>query len=214
MRAVGSAGRLSGLGSPQAVSLVIQRGMSATISQPTIGLPNAAGHLRFGARLSAGGDEVQWLLKRNCSATPRQVAISYAGLSALVLAIGAFLWFQGATLVAPFAGIEVLAVGAALLLCARHAGDREHIRLLEDRLLIETVCGHRVERIEFMPAWVRVEPQHGERSLIEISGQGRRIVVGRFVRPELRRALADELRGALRRAPGARSRQSIEPSHH
>ena len=29
--------------------------------------------------------------------------------------------------------------------------------------------------------------------------EGRRIAVGRFVRPELRRALADELRAALRR---------------
>ena len=44
-----------------------------------------------------------------------------------------------------------------------------------------------------------VEPQHGDRSLIELSGQGRSISVGRFVRPELRRELADELRWALRR---------------
>jgi len=46
---------------------------------------------------------------------------------------------------------------------------------------------------------VRVEPELGDRSLIELSGQGRRIAVGRFVRPELRRQLADELRWALRR---------------
>jgi uncharacterized membrane protein len=44
-----------------------------------------------------------------------------------------------------------------------------------------------------------VEPEHGDGSLIELSGQGQRIVVGRFVRPELRRQLADELRWALRR---------------
>lgn len=36
-------------------------------------------------------------------------------------------------------------------------------------------------------------------SLIELSGQGRSIAVGRFVRPELRRGLADELGAALRR---------------
>ena len=46
---------------------------------------------------------------------------------------------------------------------------------------------------------MRVEPAGSDRSLIELSGQGQRIAVGRFVRPEQRRALADELRFALRR---------------
>ena len=54
----------------------------------------------------------------------------------------------------------------------------------------------------FAPAFVRVEPRSGDRSLIELSGQGRRITVGRYVRPELRRQLADELRWALRRWQG------------
>ena len=170
--------------------------MSATITQASIGAAPAASPLRFGA---AGDDAVQWLLKRNCSATPRQVALVYATLSLLTLAIGAFCWAVGATLVVPFAGLEVVAVGAALLVCARHAGDSERIRLQPDRLLVEHVCGRHVERVEFVPSRVRVEPEHGERSLIELSGQGRRIVVGRFVRPELRRLLADELRWALRR---------------
>jgi uncharacterized membrane protein len=70
---------------------------------------------------------------------------------------------------------------------------------LPGRLVVERADGRRVERVEFTPAWVRVEPEHGEGSLIELSGQGRRISVGRFVRPELRRELADELRWALRR---------------
>jgi uncharacterized membrane protein len=59
---------------------------------------------------------------------------------------------------------------------------------------------HRTDQVEFAPAWVRVEPAHSDRSLIEISGEGKRVAIGRFVRPELRRALADELRSALRRS--------------
>ena len=50
------------------------------------------------------------------------------------------------------------------------------------------------------PTWVRVEPADRDGSLIELSGEGRHIAVGRFVRPELRPALADELRAALRRS--------------
>jgi uncharacterized membrane protein len=159
------------------------------------------GTLRFGAELPAQERSVQWLLKRNCSIAPRQLAAVYLVLSGVSLAIGAAFWLQGATLVLPFAGAELLAVGVALLIHARHATDLENIRLDSGRLTVEHVFGHQVRRAEFAPQWVRVEPQHGERSLIELSGQGQSIAVGRFVRPELRRQLAEELRWAVRGWP-------------
>jgi len=173
--------------------------MSATISHPSIALATTARPLRFGAEAGAGDHALQWLLKRNCSTTPRQMMGLYTSLCLVSLAIGAFFWVQGAKLVMPFASLEILAVGAALLVYSRHATDRERIRLQPGRLLVEHVFGRRVERAEFAPAWVRIEPEHGERSLIELSGQGQRITVGRYVRPELRRQLAEELRWALRR---------------
>jgi len=178
--------------------------MSATIPHPPVAVEAKGRSLRFGAEAVAGTvcgeDTVQWLLKRNCSATPRQMMGFYASLCALSVVIGAFFWFQGATLVMPFAWVELVAVGTALLVYARHATDSERIRLQPGRrLTVEHVSGRHVERAEFAPAWVRVEPEHGDRSLIELSGQGQRISVGRFVRPELRRQLAEELRWALRR---------------
>ena len=142
---------------------------------------------------------VQWVFKRNSSLAPRQVIWFYASLCALSLGLAIVFWLQGATMVMPFAWIEMLLVGAALLVYARHAADSERIDLLEDGLTVENVSGSRVERVAFNPGWVRVEPRHGDRSLIELSGQGRRISVGRFVRPELRVQLADELRWSLRR---------------
>jgi uncharacterized membrane protein len=123
----------------------------------------------------------------------------YVSLSLVSLAIAVFFWVQGATLVMPFAWAELLAVGAALLVYARHATDLERIQLHRGRLTVEHVFGRQVERAEFASLWVRVEPESGDRSLIELSGQGQRIAVGRFVRPELRRQLADELRWAMRR---------------
>jgi Integral membrane protein len=184
--------------------------MSASISHPSITSAPAAPLLRFGAESGSGEYGVQWLLKRNCSSTPRQLLKFYVSLSVLSLGVALVFWAQGATLVMPFAGFEVLAVGVALLVHARHATDRESIRLQAGRLTVEHVFGRHVERAEFLPAWVRVEPVHGERSLIELSGQGQRIAVGRFVRPELRQQLAEELRWALRRwqwmpAPGSRN---------
>ena len=158
-----------------------------------------SGYLRFGHESACAGGSLLWLLRRNCSLAPRQLLAFYASLCLLSLAIAGMFWHRGATLVMPFAGIELLSVGAALLLYARHAADSESIRLRPGRLIVRRVHGPHVEQVEFAPAWVRVEPESGDRSLIELSGQGRRISVGRFVRPELRRQLADELRWALRR---------------
>jgi uncharacterized membrane protein len=62
----------------------------------------------------------------------------------------------------------------------------------------------RLERAEFNRDWVRVEPLAGDRSLIELSGQGRRVNVGRYLRPELRPVLAQEIRRALREAQAGR----------
>lgn len=178
--------------------------MASTTSAPETDRTAAARGLRFGYESfvdSRSPQEwtVRWLLKRNCSLAPRQLALVYLVLCLLSLGIAAGFWALGALMVLPFAGVELLALGAAMVVYARHAADNESIRLQPGRLVVERAVGRRVERVEFTPAWVRVEPEHGDRSLIELSGQGRRIAVGRFVRPELRRELADELRWALRR---------------
>ena len=176
--------------------------MSVSLSHAS-GRPLPPGRpLRFGHESGAADGSIEWLLKRNCLLEPRQLLAFYSSICLLALAIAGLFWLKGAVLVMPFAGAEVLALGTALLLYARHAADREDIRLRPGRLVVSRVHGPHVEHVEFTPAWVRVEPEFGDRSLIELSGQGRRISVGRFVRPELRRQLADELRWALRRWQG------------
>ncbi len=144
---------------------------------------------------------VQWLFKRNCSITPRQLGGVYASLCAVSFVIAAFFFWHGAPYVAAFAGLELLAVGAALLVFARHAGDRETITLLGRSLLVEQWHGPRVERADLAADWLSVEPQAGQGSLIQLRGRGHTICVGRHLRPELRAALAQELRQALRQAP-------------
>jgi len=146
---------------------------------------------------------IEWKLKRNCSLAPRQLLGWYVALCVLSLAVASVSWWIGAALVMPFAWLEMLAVGAALVVYARHAADNESIELRGDRLTVQLASGNRVQRVEFQPQWVRVEPEEGDGSLVELSGQGRRVAVGRYVRPELRGQLADELRMALRRMRGS-----------
>ena len=146
------------------------------------------------------GQNIQWFLRRNCSVTPRQLGWLYLSLCLFSLSIGTAFWFLGAPLILPFAWIEVMAVGAALVVYVRHATDGETIRLAGSSLVVELEQGGRLQRSEFRREWVRVEPGAGDSSLIELSAHGKRVHVGRYVRPELRPALAREIRHALRSA--------------
>ena len=123
----------------------------------------------------------------------------YVGLSGVSLAVAGMFWSLGATLVMPFAWLEILVVGVALLVHARHVTDRDSIRLQDGKLTVERAFGPLTERCEFRTEWVRVSPVRGDGSLIELSERGKKVVVGRFVRPELRGQLADEMRWALAR---------------
>lgn len=154
---------------------------------------------RWGSVLEVDGvPALQWVLRRNCCLSPRQLLTAYLSVCAVSLGVALGFTWLGAGIVLGFAGLELLVFGIALLVHARHASDRETITLQGDALSVETRCGNSVERMDFRSAWVRVEPVHGEGSLLELSGQGRRVRVGRHVRPELRGSLAQELRRALR----------------
>ena len=144
------------------------------------------------------GPNIHWFLQRNCSVTPVQLAWLYVSLCVVSLGIGTVFWWQGATLVLPFAWLELVAVGVAFVVYARHAADGETISIQGRQLVVELESAGRLERAEFDRDWVRVEPSAADRSLIEVSGRGRSVTVGRYVRPELRPALAQEIRRALR----------------
>ena len=153
---------------------------------------------RFAKSLDNGASGLQWVLKRNCSITPAQLFGTYLSLCAVSLGIALGFTWHGAMPVLAFAGIELLLVGAALLVYARHAADQERITLADGALSVEHQRGPQTERMQFRAAWVRIEPHHGEGSLIELSGDGHRAFVGRYLRPELRMPLAQELRVAAR----------------
>jgi uncharacterized membrane protein len=140
---------------------------------------------------------ISWDFRRNCSVTPRQLGVCFALISLVSLTIGAFCWFQGAVLVLPFASLELLAVGTAFVVYARHALDGERIWLEGSVLVVESENAGEVVRREFQRAWVRIEQAAHGQAMIEICCHGQRVPVGRFVRNELRRRVAAELRLAL-----------------
>lgn len=113
-----------------------------------------------------------WLMKRNCSVSPRQFVAFYVSLAAFSLLIAVLLLWRGAWLVLPFTGIELLAVGVAFAIYARHAVDYERIRLFPHRLVIERMSAERLTQIELNPRWVRVEPGASPRDPITLVSRG------------------------------------------
>jgi uncharacterized membrane protein len=180
--------------------------MSATFVPST--WPHAPRSPRvFGRRLAADAahgnqPSLQWSLRRNCSLTPQQLSSAFLFLCAVSALIAAVFFWQGAPFVAAFAGLELLAVGVAMWVFARHAGDRETLTLVGGSLFIEQCVGSRVEQVRLPTDWLRVEPAAGQGSLVQISGSGHTVRVGRHLRPELRGAFAQELRQSLRQSPG------------
>ncbi len=164
---------------------------------PSPSAPRRDAGWRFGREQAS---PVGWLfdLRRNVSITPRQMMAAYALLCSVSLLVALGFWWQGVVVVGLFTGLELLAVGVALLLVARHAGDRELITLTGNELSVEQRFGPGVVRTAFRAEWVRVEPAADDGSLVELSGEGRSVCVGRHVRPEMRVTLAQELRRALR----------------
>lgn len=182
--------------------------MSVTFAPSPWPAPPAArreGGWRFGREQAT---PLAWFfeLRRNVSFSPRQLIGAYLLLCGLSLVVAVGFWSQGVTVVGLFTGLELLAVGVALLVVARHARDRETITLTDREMSVEQHVGPAVARTSFRAEWVRVEPVADDGSLVELSGEGRRVRVGRHVRPELRVELAQELRRALRLARAAGDR--------
>ena len=118
----------------------------------------------------------------------------------LVLALCAALTLLGVPsrtcLPALLMAAALMAVGAALL--ARIASDGEHIAMRAGLVRVTSRHAGRVQTTDFLPHWMRIEPEQHDRSLIRLSGQGRSVTVGAHIQPSERRQLADELRWALR----------------
>lgn len=134
--------------------------------------------------------------KRNCSIAPAALCAFFLAAAVTCLAVAvAWAWF-GAWLILPFAGLEVMALAAALVLNARHVGDYERISLLEGRLTIEIRNATRLSRYEFNPLWasVVVGSTVGMTQRIALRSHGREIEIGRYLDEDGRKRLAAELR--------------------
>lgn len=135
------------------------------------------------------------LLKRNCSITPAGLARVFVALAVAVLAIGTGFALAGAWLILPFAGLEVLLLGAAFVFQARHAADYERIELEGGRLRIEVGEAQHVTRYEVSARELQVE---ADARHVWLRGARERLQLGRHLDAQARAAFAAELARRLR----------------
>ena len=142
----------------------------------------------------------EWILKRNCSISPRQLAMVYAALCSVSLAVAVLFTLRGAWYILGFAVLELAAVGLAFLQYGRHATDRERIVLNDDTLLIELIAAERASPYRLNLHAARVGLPDAQRGLIVVEAAGTRVEIGRFLTSWRRREFAQELDSALRHA--------------
>ena len=145
-----------------------------------------------------------WVLKRNCSLTPRQVLRMLACVTSLQALLGATSLWLGYTWVALFTLVEALALIFSFWIYAVHATDSETLTLSHGRLVIRSCNGRKLAERVWPATWVRVLPRH-EGDLVALRALGQTIVVGRHLRRSRRTWLASELEAAIARcsrAPG------------
>jgi uncharacterized membrane protein len=138
----------------------------------------------------------------NRSASWRELRACILAVAVVSTAIGVFFALRGAWPVAPFAGLEALAVAAGLYACARAAYRCEVVRVEGPDVLIGRGVGTPGQWVRFPRAFARVrfEPPRGRMpGRLSVGASGRYVEIGTFLsepeRRELARRLAQELRG-------------------
>lgn len=141
-----------------------------------------------------------WVFKRNCSLSPKQLMQWYLSLCLITLTIASGFLFAGFWIVLPFAGIELLLVGIAFVVYARHAADYEKIELQPNQLLLVIAEGSKVTQLEWSPQWAKLSYNGKYKAPLLFSYKGQKVKIGKFIAEKDKSALHRELKAALARA--------------
>jgi uncharacterized membrane protein len=142
-------------------------------------------------------DGQDWVMRRNCSITPRQLAWAFSALCLMSFLVAVFFLLRGIWYILGFTIIEIAAVGTAFIIFGRHVNDRETVRLNDGGLFVELVRIDQVRQYRLDPCTTRVEPPAGRNELVVLNAKGTRVEIGRFLTEWKRRELARELKSAL-----------------
>ena len=137
------------------------------------------------------------LLRPNQSTDWKTSLIFISIISFTCLAIGIGFAFAGATMILPFAGLEVIFVGVCVYLVMKQTYKQEVITLTQETLKIEKGEGKIDQVWEYFRMWsfVSVErPQHPwYPAHIVVTSKGERVPIGDFLNEDEKEELVSNL---------------------
>lgn len=161
-----------------------------------------AGDAQRAARPDGDGD-VRIRIRPNRSLSPQAILPLFFAAAAVLVTIGIGFTLLGAWPVLPFAGLEIVMIGAVLRWMHRHHDDYELVIVAGDRVRVIRRSGQQEREAEFNRHWARVSmtPSGSARHSMQVhvGSHGRYVEIGAAVREEDRRRLADEIKSALAR---------------
>ena len=138
------------------------------------------------------------VLKPNNSATWRFNMAVVASLALIALLISTFFMLQGAWMIAPFSGLEILALLVCLYLCARSNIQTEVIKFSPDKVTIEQGRTFAEKSWEYHRSWAKIfvrKPRHrGHPDRVLIRSHGSELELGSFLNKADKEKLVNKLR--------------------
>ena len=143
-----------------------------------------------------------FVVKPNQAISWQSLVLVYTGIATVTLTIGVSFYLIGLTLILPFSGIEILALGVAFYLTAWRGGMQEVIVINRETIVVELGRQLPESRETFQRAWARVVLERSWNSWypsrLLIRSHGRQLEVGKFLNEQERQGLAVELSKALK----------------
>lgn len=155
------------------------------------------------ARITPEGDTGEGLrvvVRQNRTLTLRGMAVLFAGLTLVVLTIGVGFTLAGAWPVLPFAGLELVLVGAVLYRLFRHADDHDRLLVDRERVTVIRRRGRRERRDEFQRCGTKIVLERGRGwypSRLKVGSHGRFVIIAAGVNETERESLSATLNDFL-----------------
>ena len=132
----------------------------------------------------------------------QHIMVIYLLVSGVTISIAFSFFTQGFTLILPFAGLELLALGVVLYISAWRSNIKEVVNIGEEKIRIEIGRDAPEKIYELDKAWANIVLERSWNnwypSRLLLRSHGRQLEIGKFLNEQERQCLAIELNKAIK----------------
>jgi len=131
----------------------------------------------------------------------QHIMMIYLLISGVTISIAFGFFTQGLTLILPFAGLELLALGVVLYISAWRSNIKEVVNVTEEKIRIEIGRNTPEKTYELDKAWAKVVLERSWNnwypSRLLLRSHGRQLEIGKFLNEQERQCLGVELKKVI-----------------